>query len=365
MKKTFKYRAKINKQSEANAKQWLDLCRYLYNSCLEQRINSYKTTGKGITANQQMVQLPPLKTKQVEYKQVNSQTLQDVVQRLDKAYKAFFRRVKSGEEEPGFPRFKGRHRYDSFTLKQTGWTLNSNRLHIKNIGTFKLRLSRPIEGDIKTVNIRRSVTGKWFVAFSCDNVQDNPLPKTGKKIGIDVGCISFLTDSNGNKIDNPRFLKKSQELLTKHQQALARKKRGSNRRKKARQLVAKTHETIKNQRRDFHFKTANQLIKNNDVIYIENMSSWITEYRRLNKSMRDVAWFGFFDILYHKAEDAGRIIVKVPAKNTSQKCSSCGQIVEKDLSVRIHNCPCGLIIDRDFNAALNIIRDGQSLQAAA
>lgn len=364
MKKTFQYRANINKQSEINANKCLELCRQLYNICLEQKINAYRESKRTISANQQMVELPDLKVEFPEYKQVNSQILQDVVQRLDRAYQAFFHRVKNGAT-PGFPRFKGKNRYDSFTLKQTGWKLQGRQLHIKHVGTFKLRLSRPIEGDIKTITIRRSRTGKWFIAFSCDNVSNNLLPKTNNQIGIDVGCESFLTDSNGDKIDNPRFTKQSQDLLKFHQQSLSRKKRGSNRRRKAKIFVAKTHEKIQNQRKDFHFKTANQLVQNNDVIYIEDMSAWTTEYRKLNKSMRDVAWFGFFEILGFKAAEAGRQVIKVPAKNTSQRCSNCNQIVKKDLSVRTHNCVCGLILDRDHNAAINILMAGQAIQAHA
>jgi putative transposase len=188
-----------------------------------------------------------------------------------------------------------------------------------------------------------------------------PLPKTDKAIGIDMGVESFLTDSNNRKIDNPCFFKKSGDILKTRQQRLSRKVKSSHHRNKARVLVAKIHEKIFNQRRDFHFKTANQLLKENDTIYIEKLNSW-NAFRNLNRSMRDVAWFNFFSILKAKAEEAGRQIVEVPAKNTSQICSSCGAIVSKGLETRIHNCSCGLNIDRDFNSALNILRLGQSLQ---
>lgn len=143
---------------------------------------------------------------------------------------------------------------------------------------------------------------------------------------------------------------------------MSQKKKGSNRRNKARILVAKIHQKIFNQRKDFHFKTANKLIRENDKIYIEKLKCWKT-FKGLNRSMRDVSWFQFFNLLRFKAAEAGKKVIEVAAKNTSQLCSKCGQIIEKDLSVRIHKCPCGLEIDRDWNAALNILRLGASLQA--
>lgn len=360
MKKTFKYRIKTNNDTFSKAEEVLNLCRILYNLCLEQRRNAWKIHQKSISCNIQKKQLPSLKEAFPEFKQVSSQTLQDVIERVDRAFQGFFRRVKN-KEKPGFPRFKGFDRYDSFTLKQVGWRIEGKYLLVKNIGKFKIRLSRPTEGVIKTVTIQKTSSGKWFVCFSCDNVPFNLLPETGREIGIDMGCESFLTDSNGGKIDNPRFFKKSQDLLRLRQQRLSQRKRGSDRRNKARVLVAKTHEKVFNQRKDFHFKTARQILKENDVVYIEKLNHWNT-WRNLNRSMRDVAWFQFFNILSFKAVEAGRKVIEVPPKNTSQTCSSCGQIVEKDISVRIHKCLCGLEIDRDWNAALNIFRLGQSLQ---
>ena len=214
------------------------------------------------------------------------------------------------------------------------------------------------------VTITKTLTNKWFVCFSCDNVPQKLLPKMNKSIGIDVGCESFLTTSDGVKIANPRFLKQSEEKLKRQQSALSRKKKGSNRRKKAKLLVAKTHEKIANQRRDFQFKVVNLLVKNHDTICIEDLKSW-NSFRSMNKSMRDVSWFQFFNILLFKAAEAGREVIKVPAGRTSQICSSCGKEVPKDLSVRTHNCPyCHLVIDRDVNAALNILRLGMSLQGS-
>jgi putative transposase len=363
VKKCFKYRIYAGTQTIQNAINWLNLCRNLYNAALEQRITAYKSHRRSVSKFEQMHQLVELKQTFPEYALVDAQVLEDVIKRLAFAYDSFFRRVKNGDK-PGYPRFKGFNRYDSFTLRRTGWKLEGNRVLIRNVGIFKLKLSRPIEGDIKTVTLRRALSGKWFVTFSCDNVPLNPLPKTNKAVGVDVGCESFLTTSEGEKIGNPRFFKLAQASLAKRQQRLSGRIKGSNRRNKARILVAKAHEKIRNQRHDFHFKTANYLLKEYDTIYIEGMPSW-NSWRSMNRSMRDVAWFGFFDILKGKAEEADREIIAVPAKDTTQLCSGCGARVPKDLSIRIHSCShCGLTIDRDLNAALNILKVGQTFRAS-
>jgi putative transposase len=201
------------------------------------------------------------------------------------------------------------------------------------------------------------------VVFSCNHVPEKPLPKTGNAIGIDVGLESFLTTSEGTKIGNPRHFSNAKARLVMRQRRLSRRAKGSKRREKARVLVAKAYEKIANQRRDFHFKVAKQFVKVYDTICIEDMNSWNGFNHGLTREMRDAAWFGFFDVLSFKAAEAGKTIIRVPAKDTSQLCSRCGARVPKDLSIRIHSCPyCGLTIDRDFNAALNILRAGQALQ---
>ncbi|GAH16852.1 unnamed protein product, partial [marine sediment metagenome] len=247
-----------------------------------------------------------------EFKEVPSQTLQEVVERVDKAFQNFFRKVKRGEK-PGYPRFKSFNRYHSFTLKQAGWKLACKELRINKIGSFKLFLSRPIEGEIKTVTIRKTLSNRWYVTFSCDKVASKPLPKTSESIGIDVGCLSFLTTSTGEKINNPRFFQRAQNILTKRQRAVSHRKKGSKRRTKAKILLAKAHEKVFNQRRDFHFKIARKILLAYDTIYIENMNHF-KSYRVLNRSMRDVAWFNFFNILLFKAEEAEKEVVKVPAR---------------------------------------------------
>jgi len=364
MKRTFKYKAKINKNTEANAAHWISLCCALYNSVLEQRRLLYRQYRKSISCYDQMKQLPYLKKELPEFKQVGSQCLQDVVERCDKAFKAFFRRLKTGDKA-GFPRFRSIHRYDSFTLKQSGWKLAGQNLHITNVGRFKLFLSRPIEGKIKTIIVRRSTTGQWFVCFSCDNVPEQPLTKTGKEIGLDVGLNHFIADSDSNYIDNPKYFRKSEKKLRVVQRKLSRCQKGSNRRKKVKLLVSKHHEKVRNKRVDFLHKTANYYIENYDMICIEDLKiKNMIRNRRLAKSIADASWGTLGSMLCWKAESAGKTVSKINPYRTSINCSDCGMHVQKSLSVRVHKCPhCGLILDRDLNASLNILSAGQAVQA--
>ena len=360
MRRTFKYGAIINKETEFNAIQWLQICQTLYNLALEQRILLYQSHRKTLSKYNQCYDLPDLKKEFPEFKQVGSQVLQDVLDRLDKAYQAFFRRVKR-DETPGFPRFKSYQRYNSFTLSQAGWELEGCHLYIKNVGRFKLKLHRPIEGIIKTITIKKMPTGKWFVSFNCDGVPPKVKDFTGAEVGIDVGLKSFITDSDGKVFDNPRYFVGSHKILKRRQRSMSRKVKGSNRRNKSRLLVAKTHEHISNQRLDFLHKVANYYIENYDVIYIENLTiNKMIKNKHLSKSISDVAWGIFFNLLTYKAEEAGKSIVKVNPKNTSQSCSGCGRLVRKSLAVRTHKCPyCLLVLDRDLNASLNIKSRGR------
>jgi len=362
MRKSFKFRLYPNKAVKSSADEILELCRILYNLCLEQRKLAWQYHKKSLSAIDQRNELPVFKKAFPDVKKVPSLTLQEVVERADKAFQGFFRRVKEGERRSGYPRFKSSDRYHSFTLKQSGWNLSAQSLEIAGAGKFKIRLHRPIEGKIKTVTIKHTPTNKWFALFSCDGIPTNPLPKTNQVIGIDMGCEKFLTTSSGDEINNPRFLKTKEVVLKQKQKELSRKAQNSHRREKARLAVAILHEKITNERRDFHFKISNWLVKSFDTIFIEKLRAW-NSWRGLNRSMRDAAWFNFFSILKGKAEEAGREVIEVPAKDTTQICSRCGNMVRKILSERRHVCPfCHLSISRDHNAALNILRLGASLR---
>lgn len=365
MKKTYKYRIYANKKTLEKVDYWLYLCRQLYNTALEQRISIYRSNGASIHRYEQNHQLLGLKDSFPEYKDIGAHVLQDVVNRLDKAYQVFFRRVKAKDGKAGFPRFKGRSRYNSFTFPDSsGWKLEDNHLLVKKIGVFKLKLHRPIEGDIKTVTISRDASGKWYVCLSCNNVPEKKLARLSNTVGVDVGIKSYCVDSDGVLTDNPEYFKNQQRLLRIRNRALARRKLRGNRRNKARVMVAKTHEKIARQRNDFLHKLANYYIANYGQIFIEDLQIQnMVRNKHLSKPITDASWGKFFELLTYKAAEAGRIVTKVPPRNTSQICSRCGNIVAKTLAVRVHECPyCGLVLDRDYNAAININAVGQTVQ---
>ena len=364
MKKTYKYRLLGNKQTFVNADNWLLLCQRLYNTALEQRITIYRQRKETISCYSQINQLPEVRAEFPEYQAVGSQVLQDVIERLDRAYKAFFRRVKRGDGKAGFPRFRNRDRYDSFTLKQTGWKLDGKYLTIRNVGRFKLRLSRPIEGEIKTVSIRRKV-GKWYVCFSCDKVPEKKLEPSVKDVGIDVGIKSFSMDSEAHREFNPAYFRHAEKQLSVRQRVLSRRVKGSKGRKDARLMVAKAHEKVANQRNHFLHGVANHYITNYGVICIEDLNiKGMSKNHHLAKSITDASWGKFFELLDYKAEEAGRTIVRVPRfEPTSKRCSACGAI-NQDLTLNDRQwvCKvCGTLQERDINAAKNIHVEGMKI----
>jgi len=337
-------------------------CRTLYNAALEQRIMLWKARGVSLTCYQQQAELPDLKTVFSEYADIHSQVLQDVLTRLDRAYQAFFRRIKAGET-PGFPRFQGRYRYHSFTYKQfgNGARLDKGFLVLSKIGRVAVRWSRPIQGTPKTVTISREADG-WYACISCENVPTQWLPPTGRETGIDVGLKVFLVTAHGLVVEHPRHFKKSERRIAKADKAVARCQKGSHGRRKALARRAKAYQHVKRQRADFHHKVALQLVRDNDVMYLEDLQvANMVRNPHLAKSISDAGWGQFRSILEAKAAWAGRRVLAIPAQYTSQDCSGCGERVPKSLSVRTHVCPsCGLVLDRDENAAINILRAGQA-----
>jgi len=323
------------------------------------RKNAWEQEQRSLSLYETNKILTQWKKDRPDLKGVHSQVLQNVQMRVDLAFKAFFQRVKLGEKEPGFPRFKGRGRYDSITYKQSGFKLDGDRLHLSKIGDVRIVLHRPIEGTIKTLTVRRSSTGKWYACFSveCD---PSPAPQKDTVIGIDVGLESFATLSNGEQIENPRFFRTDEKALAKAQRKLPKLEKGTPERKKAWKIVAHVHERIANRRLNFAHQISRQLVDRFGTIMFEDLN--ITNMQKnhcLAKSIADVAWNQFITITESKAEDAGSRVILVNPRNTSQMCSRCGMIVAKTLSDRVHSCPhCGLVMDRDQNAAVNIMRLG-------
>lgn len=227
-----------------------------------------------------------------------------------------------------------------------------------------MRWSRPLEGTLQTVTIAREADG-WYAIVSCAEVPTQPLPPTGQETGIDVGLKVFLISADGEVVENPRHYRRGEKKLKRAQRRVSRRKKGSKRRRKAVQMLARAHQKVKRQRTDFHHKTALALLREYDTIYLEDLRvANMVRNRHLAKSISDAGWAAFRSILVAKAACAGRRVVAVPPAFTSQDCSGCGECVPKSLSMRTHVCPsCGLVMDRDENAAVNILRAGQARQA--
>jgi putative transposase len=366
VRKTYKYKLKPTPEQERAMAFVVYRCRELSNAALEERRDAWHKRGVTITEASQSAQLPAIKDVRPEYREIHSQVLQDALTRLDRAFQAFFRRIREGQT-PGYARFQGANRSNSFTYKQfsNGATLDKGFLVLSKIGRIAVRWSRPLEGAPKTVTISREADG-WDVCFSCADVPTQPLPATGQATGIDLGIEAFATRSDGTRIFNPGWYRKAERALKMAQRRVSRRTKGSNRRRKAVTLLAKAHQTVKRQRADFHHKTALALVRHYDTIYHEDLQTAnMVRNRHLAKSIQDAGWAAFLSILSFKAACAGRRVVAVPPAYTSQRCSGpgCGVLVSKGLSVRWHACPdCGTRLHRDQNAARNIERAGQALR---
>jgi putative transposase len=402
MRRAFKYRLYPTKRQEQLLFWTLARCRELYNAALSEWKDAYKLhertqlqvnpeSGQVIAATmvankpvrpasyyEQKRTLLEIKDLREEYLQIHSQVLQDVLLRLKRAFDGFFRRLQNGED-PGYPRFQGRNRYNSFTYPQAGYAVDVHAkratVTLSKIGTIKAKLHRKIAGTIKTCTIKYEA-GQWYAVFSCEVEQPDPLERVESEVGIDLGITHFAAVSDGTFIESPNYYRKAQRDLKRKQQALSRKKRGSHRREKARKAVATAHRKVANQRRDFHHQQAKKLVQDHQVLVFEDLD--LTNLVRrpkgkqaedgtyrpngaaakggLNKSLLDNGLGQFVQIVMCKAACAGRQVYKVNPSKTSQICSACSKIgPHKDLSERVHICIyCGAVLDRDENAANNI-----------
>jgi putative transposase len=364
MRKALKYRLYPTKHQATLLQEQLDECRWLYNKLLEERRDSWEQRQEGLSYFKQCKRITELKSERPTLKIVYSQVLQNVADRLDKGFHGFFRRVKAGENKPGYPRFKNYDRYDSFTYTQFGFAIKESNLNLTRIGDIKIILHRPISGKIKTCSIIKSAA-KWYVCFAVESTSE-PLPESDTAIGIDVGLTSFATLSTGKKIPNPRFFKTDEKALAKSQRKMSKLDKGTLERRRVKKVVSRIHERIANRRHDFAHQETRKLVNEFGIIAVEKLQ--IKEmmdgnWRSMNRGIGDVAWAQFRHCIQYKAEDAGRMYVEVNPRGTTQRCSRCQSIVPKDLSVCIHSCPiCGLVLDRDLNASFNILALGlQSL----
>lgn len=344
---SYKYRLYPTQQQSTNIDfQLAEACK-LYNAALEHRMWCYRQHGISISCFEQIKEIKFLRNDGVI--DIYSYTMARlVIQKLDTTFKAFYKRG-------GYPRFKTVKRYNTIEFKYgDGLSVKNNRIKIKGVGEIKTNWHRELPSTIKTCKVSRK-NGKYYAVFSCE-VTPVELPKTGKSVGIDVGIESFATLSNGKQIANPRYYENSQKKLRRLQRSVARKKKGSNRRRKAVQLLAKHHEKIDNQRTDFLHKISHKLVNENDIIAVEKLNTKGLAKGILAKQVNDVGWGIFFNMLSYKAESAGKELVEVNPAYTSQTCHKCGNIEKKKLSDRWHNCAiCGYSIHRDVNAAKNIL----------
>ena len=364
MIKAYKFRIYPTKSQKRKLEDTLELCRQVYNRTLAYRKDAWEKDGKSVSKYETHQLLPDWKRDRSELKEVFSQVLQECQQRVDLAFQHFFRRVKNGEK-PGYPRFKGKGRYDSFTYPQMGFKLKSGKLYLSKIGDVKIKLHRTIEGKIKRCTVHRYPTGKWFICLTVE-LPDPDVPfNDGSVVGVDVGLSSFITMSTGEKIDNPRFFRSEERALAKAQRRLSKCANDTPERRKALKAVHRVHERIANKRSDFAHQLSKTLVDRFGIIAFEDLNiKNMLQNHHLAKSISDAAWRMLVTTTQNKAVEAGSVVVLVDPKNTSQMCSRCGLKVPKLLSDRVHECPqCGLVMDRDENAAINILRLGlQSLR---
>jgi len=375
MIKSYKFRIFPSKKQIRILNQHLEECRWLYNYCIEERREAWKKNKKSLSYFDQCLKLIDLKRNKAFLNNVYSQVLQEVVKRVDLAFKGFYRRVKN-KEKPGYPRFKGKNRYNSLTYPQLGFKFKkidkrNGIIQLSKIGVIYVKITQEIEGKLKTCTVKRSPTGKWYVILTCE-FEPKPLPKNDKTVGIDVGVKHFVVMSDGNKIENPKFVLKEEKNLSKAQRKLSKLTKDTKRWEKQRRVVARIYERITWKRQDFIHKLSREIVNKYGVIIIEdlNVQEMVrkkkNKKRSLSKLISDAAWADFCHKLAYKAEWAGRQVVAVNPKYTSQTCSECGFQQKMPLNRRKFVCRnCGLELDRDHNAARNIERLGrQSLRGS-
>jgi len=362
MQLTYRYRLYPSRAQEQKLLAALDSCRWLYNHFLE-RLNQ-KEDGKTPSRYKLQGTLPKLKHEHLELKQVHSKVLQMVLHQLYSNLRALAELKRNGRKV-GRLRFKGRGWFKSFTYNQSGFKIieghgKRRELRLSKIGSIPIVLHRELDGGVKQVHIKRERSGKWFACFSIEVDETQKVKKISKPVGIDLGITHYIADTDGNFVEHPHNIAKSEWRLKREQRRLSRKKRGSKNRVKQRLKLALVHERIRNQRLDFLHKLSRHYINSHDFIAVEDLGvKELIEMAHNGKNRADAAWATFLHMLTYKAERAGRWVVKVEPRGTTDRCSRCGEIVEKPLWVRVHKCPnCGLELDRDLNAARNILQDG-------
>ena len=396
MRRSYKFLMRPTAHQRAALEACLEDTRQLYNAALEERREAWRMGRHRITFYSQCAQLKEIRAADSERcGRWASMSQQATLRRLDLAFQAFYRRCKAGEK-PGYPRFKGRGWFDSVT-----WQLHGNgckwdsvphptvaRVYLRGIGHVRVHQHRAVKGTVKTITAKREGS-RWYVILACDDVPVEQLPATGAVVGIDIGIASFLTTSDGRHVPNPRPMAATAKCLAAAQRSLARKKRGSTRRRQAVRKVAALHLKVRRTRLDHAHKTALVLVQDHDLIVCEDLKvanmtrrpkprlaedgTWAPNGAAakagLNRSILDAGWGVLLDVLHAKAEWAGRTVVEVNPRHTSQRCSriSCGHVAKENrVSQAEFRCvKCGHEAHADVNAAVNILRAGLARQEAS
>lgn len=381
VRRSYKFRMRPTARQHVALQQCLDAHRELYNAALQERRDAWRKASVSITFAQQSADLPYIREARPDIARWGSGSEQATLRKLDQAMQAFFRRVKAGKA-PGYPRFKSKDRFGSVVWPSPGdacrWKPDQRRVYLRGIGDVKVTAHRPIAGVVKTIQVKRE--GRhWFLVLSCDGVPIRPLEPTGAVVGLDVGIASFVATSDGELIDNPRHGRRGAARLAGAQRRLAMKRRGSANGRHAKATIGVRHRKIRRQRLDFHHKLARRLVTDHDVLAVEKLivanmtrsasgtlaepGTNVAAKSGLNRSISDAGWAQFLSILTGKAEEAGRQVIAVNPRHTSQRCAECGHVDKGNrvTQAEFRCLACGHQAHADVNAARNILRAGLAL----